>query len=225
MYSCFLTEQQWKREVVLCISCSTGLWASDCGGLEPVRAGTVPRLQPVYQSQQPVISPDSSGTCAGASACVRQCVFTLARRAITAGRVNLTDPILPHSLLCTLIASVQLLMDFITCNDTWPADLSQCSVVVPTVRVDSFAEGSRSGGSWGGWSTFQRGGGGRIQKQRTYFYKHLSFHFGVFIQHNTFCNIFDRMVINVFKLNILSNAMHWTPSLFGSRIYIRLLKN
>lgn len=45
---------------------------------------------------------DSSGTCAGASAsaraCVRQCVFTLARRAITGGRVNLTDPILPHSL-------------------------------------------------------------------------------------------------------------------------------
>lgn len=89
-------------------------------------------------------------------------------------------PIRSSLTLCTLIASVQLLMDFITCNDTWPADLSQCSVVVPTVGVESFAEGSRSGGSWGGRSTIQIGrgrgggsGGGAIilEKQKNYFHK------------------------------------------------------
>lgn len=117
-----------------------------------------------------------------------------------------------------------LLMDFITCKDTWPADLSQCSVVVPTVGVDLFAEGSRNGGSWGGDRLSK---GGRIQKLKNLFCKHLSFLFGVFILHihNTFCNIFDVIVITVFKLNILSNSMNWTPSLFGSRIYIRLLKD
>lgn len=105
-------------------------------------------------------------------------------------------PIRSSLTLCTLIASVQLLMDFITCNDTWPADLSQLCLLLVSTRV----EGSRSGGSWGGRSTIQRegdrGGGHHTRKtKKTIFIKQLSFHFGVFILHNAFCNIFDRMVI------------------------------
>lgn len=52
-------------------------------------------------------------------ACVRQCVFTLARRAITAGRVNLTDPILPHSLHSDCVRTTSNGLYYV-----WPADLS-----------------------------------------------------------------------------------------------------